>query len=302
MFLEERMNEQFSFGSSISEMYDVDIVETSNGNEYRTLRHPYPKLLIDLQFTNKTESWFYDYIADLYKRSGGMFGGFRFKNPSDYSSNDFNGTPTYNDQAAVFVSDGVYQVSRWYGTEGGSDASYRRVKKLVSGSLLVGIRDDNDDPNQLTLGSLSPDLWTADYNSGLITFAPNISRTITGITQAAQAEITVGSGHGFVAGRSVHISGVAGMTQINGKRAAIQSVTSTTIVVNINSSGYSAFSSSSPLGQVNTRPQENETVTCGYQFDIPVRFATDLSTSYNTRNTTDVIISSGIQLIEIFNP
>ena len=63
-------------------------------------------------------------------------------------------------------------------------------------------------------------LLTIDTTTGQVTFAANISGTITAITKAAQAVITIGA-HSLTTNHSVHISGVSGMTEINGQRANI---------------------------------------------------------------------------------
>ncbi len=65
---------------------------------------------------------------------------------------------------------------------------------------------------------------------------------ITGISVATQAVVTVAS-HSFVVGDPVIIVGAGGMTQINGLIGFVQSTTSTTITININSSSFSAWTS-----------------------------------------------------------
>lgn len=301
-FLEERISEAFSFGASSAEGFDVDLVATFSGNEYRNLRHPYPRLMLDLPFDGRTETFLYDGLVDLYRRSGGLFGGFRWKNPSDYSTNGRSGSPTYNDQACTLVSTGVYQLTKWYGTEGSTTATRRRLLKPVAASVLVGIRDDYNNPVQVAAAGTSPERWTVDTTTGKITFAANKNYVITDISQAANAVITIGA-HTLVAGDTVHISSVSGMAEINGLRGTVQSVTATTITVDIDSSAFTAFSLASPnTAQINTRPQANETVTCGCYFDIPVRFETDLSgLSYDTKNTDDVVMGLSIRLIELLN-
>lgn len=301
-FLEEQLNQQFSFGSSVSQASSVDIVETRIGNEYRTQRHPFKRISIDLDFSMRSEAYMLDYIVDLWERSGGRLGGFRFRHPSDYSTNDYTGTPAYNDQACIATStSGVYQATRWYGTQGGASTMRRLIKKVVSGTMLVGIRDEGSNDIQINTG-VSPDRWTVGETTGLITFDANKTYPITGITNAANAVLTIGS-HTLVAGDTVHISGVATMTQINGLRGTIQSVTATTITTDIDSSAFSSFSVSSPLAAVNTRPQTNETVLCGCEFDVPVRFETDLNAlQYVTKNSESVYQSVAIRLVELLNP
>lgn len=294
-FIEERLNEQFGFGSDVVELYDVIITQTSGGNEYRALRHPYPILEINLDFQNRTESYIYTYLKDFYRRSGGKFGGFRWKNPVDYSTNNRTGTPAYNDELCVLVSTNIYQITNWYGTEGGSTATRRRIKKPVTGTTLVGI-------NNPTTGNVqSVNGWTVDTTTGKITFANN-QKSISNITQAAAAVITVGSSHGYVTNDSVYISGVGGMTQINGRRALITGTGATTITVAINSSAFTAFSATSPSGLVNTVPQSGETVRAGCQFDIPVRFDNDFAEQFVNKNSSDNIMGANIRLVEILNP
>lgn len=76
---------------------------------------------------------------------------------------------------------------------------------------------------------------------------PATNRTITGITQAAQAVVTSAS-HGFtsddVGVTVVTFHGVVGMTQINTLSGVIQSVPdANTFSVNINTTGFTAYSS-----------------------------------------------------------
>ena len=68
------------------------------------------------------------------------------------------------------------------------------------------------------------------------------SKTITGITQATSAVVTVGT-HTYVVGDVLAFSGVEGMTQINGLTGTVTAIAATTVTVNINSSAFSAYTS-----------------------------------------------------------
>lgn len=68
------------------------------------------------------------------------------------------------------------------------------------------------------------------------------AQTITAITQAASAEITIGA-HQFVNGNKVLIQNVVGMVQINDTIGTISATTATTITVNINSTNFTAYAS-----------------------------------------------------------
>ena len=98
-----------------------------------------------------------------------------------------------------------------------------------------------------------------------------ITATITNITQAVQAVIT--ATNTFTAGQYIFISQVAGMTQINGMYVQVVSSTGSSMVVNINTTTYTAYSSGglatiSPLGmqigQVIATPNANT-----FDIDIP---------------------------------
>lgn len=74
------------------------------------------------------------------------------------------------------------------------------------------------------------------------------AKTITGITQANPAVVTSAS-HGYSDGDYVDISGVSGMTEVNGKRYVVAAATTNTFELNtedganVNSTGFTAYSS-----------------------------------------------------------
>lgn len=297
-FLEEQFDLCASFGGSLGESYSVEISETKGGNEYRLLNHPYPKLEIEINFDNRLESTFRNDIIDLFHRSNGIFGGFRYPWSQDFSTKDYVGVPSFDDQLCVLVTTNNYQITRWYGTEGGSTAARRRIKKPRSGSVLVGIRNNSSNSYKVQLIQQ----WSVDITTGIITFDANAQDNIVDISQAAQAVIDFSPGsHPYSVNDTVHISEVSGMVQINGLRATIVSATATTITIDIDSTSFDAYSSG---GVTNTVPQTSEEeVVAGCYYDIPVRFLTDLAgASINNRNGENLIITSGVQLIELLNP
>jgi uncharacterized protein (TIGR02217 family) len=289
MFLEERISTCIDYGSAFSESFAVQEVSTANGNSHRSMRHPYPTLRFDLGYSNRLTDEQIDLVLDLYKRVGGRFGGFRLKHHAEFTTNNYRDAPAFNDQIAVLVSPGVYQITRWYGTQGDSATPRRRIRKPVVGTVLVGIRNT-------TTGDHPIMAFSVDTTTGLITLSANKTDAIAGITQAAQAVVDVGS-NTFLVGESVFISGVVGMTQINNRRATVTAKPdSTHITVNINSTAFSAYVSG---GTVNTQPQTGESVVAGCEFDIPVRFESDLDgVNYSNLDT----LSSAISLIEWLNP
>ena len=290
-FLEEQLPTCIDYGSAFGESYAVDVVVTAADSTYTRLRHPYPVARYEVGFGNRDYEFAIGELIDLFHRCGGMFGGFRLPDRSDFSTNNYRDPPTIEDQPAVAIDAGAgtYQLTRWYGPPNVTTSARRRIRKPRAGTVLVGIRDAAGDVHQVTG-------WSVDTTTGIVTLPANNARGITNITQAAQAVITVGSSHGYTTGTSVVFSGVVGMTQINGLRADIVSTSSTTITVDIDSSGFSAYVSD---GTVSNRPGTGEQVVAGCEFDIPVRFETDLSgMTYNDFQ----VMSTVINLVEILNP
>lgn len=287
-FLEEVLYSTVKYGSSWQDEYLVDVIETAGGQEYRSLTHPFPKRTFFLDFELATADMWGN-ILDLYHRAHGTYAGFRASCHDEDSSNGALGTPTAFDQPMGLVSAGVYQLRKYYGllgTAGAAGYPYRTVKKPQSGTILVGVG---------ATAIRSAD-WSVVATTGVVTFAADHTHSITSITKASQAVIDVGAAHGFVAGESVHISGVAGMTQINNQRALITTTGATTITVAINSTAYSTYTSG---GVVHTRPQTGETVTAGFRFHFPVRFKTVLpiGQDYPMHRVVD-----GVEFIELLNP
>ena len=68
--------------------------------------------------------------------------------------------------------------------------------------------------------------------------------TITGVTQANPAVVTTSAAHTFVNGESVDITGVIGMTELNGNTYTVANVTATTFeLLGIDSTAFTAYSS-----------------------------------------------------------
>jgi uncharacterized protein (TIGR02217 family) len=286
-FLEERINDLIRYGSSWADDFAVDIVTSAGGQQYRSLRHPYPVRKFDISYMlDSATTW--SALLGIYYRAHGKFAGFRARCFDEWSSNGAKGTPTALDQAMLPISAGVYQLAKTYGADkaaGATGYAVRQIRKPVAGTVLVGIG---------STAIRSAD-WSVDTTTGLVTLAADIAGTITSIGQSASAVLTIGA-HSFVTGMSVHISGVSGMTQINGLRALITGTDATHITVSIDSSAFSTYTAG---GVVHTRPQVGESVTAGYEFDYPVRFNSTLPVGQDYPGFRPV---DGVELIELLNP
>jgi uncharacterized protein (TIGR02217 family) len=288
-FLEERLPIGIRAGASFADEYTVDITQTASGSEYRRLVHSYPRRVFDVHYTQTTADLWSQIVA-LYHRAYGMYAGFRVKALDDYTTNARTAAPTATDQTLAVVTAGsVYQLQVAYGsgaTPLGIGLPVRTIFKPVASTTRVAIG---------AFEMSTPTYWSVDTTTGRVTFAANKTRSITAITKAASAVVTVGA-HTFSANDTVHFTGVVGMTEINGLRGLVTSVGATTITVAINSTAFTTYSSG---GTVNTQPQTGETVYGGCEYDIPCRFNSRLDI---TALAPGVRESGQIEIIELLNP
>lgn len=264
-FLEERLLETIRYGSSWNDAYAVNSVRTSGGQEYPSLIHPFPLREFDVSYMLDKADLQAQLLA-IYHRAHGTFAAFRVRCCDEWSSNGGTGTPTAFDQPMGLVSAGVYELRKYYGLDKAAGATgypHRKIKKPVAGTVLVGIG---------ATAIRSAD-WSVVTTTGVVTLAADLTRAVTSITKAAQAVLDVGAGHSFMAGMSLQVSGVAGMTQINGLRALVVTTGATTVTLAINSTAFSTYTSG---GAVHTRPQAGESVTAGFEFDFPAAFTAPL--------------------------
>ena len=290
-FLEERLSVAVKYGATFEDEYKVEVVTTASGQEYRRLVNPFPVRRFTVSYVMDSPKLWAD-VVNIYHRAYGKFAGFRVRCLDDYSTNSLKGNPTAFDQPLALVSTGIYQLQKEYGT-GGTPLDIgrpiRTIFKPVSGTVKVGIR------NTLT-GDHAITAFSVVNTTGRVTLNANKTRSITAITQATSAVVTVGSSHGIVTGESVNFSGVVGMTQINGRRGQVTDTGSTIITVNIDSSGFSTYTSG---GTVNTRPQTGETVRGGCEFDIPCRFDSVLEINQAYPEWREL---QTINIVELLNP
>lgn len=288
-FLEERLPLGVRMGASFADEYNVEIRKTAGGSEYRRLVHPYPVRYFTIGYTDVTANLWSKILA-LYHRAYGMYAGFRVKALDDYTTNARTAAPTATDQTLGVVTAGsVYQLQVQYGS-GATPISLglpvRTIFKPVAGTTKVAIG---------SLAQTETTMWSVDTTTGRVSFAANKTRTITAITQAASAVVTVGA-HTFAVNESVYFSGVVGMTEINGLRGTITATGATDITVAINSSAFSSWTSG---GSVNTNPQTGETVKGGCEYDIPCRFNSRIDVNAIAMGVRE---SGQIEIMELLNP
>jgi uncharacterized protein (TIGR02217 family) len=173
-FLEERFFDDILTGSSWQDDYSVQVVRTAGGQEYRSLAHPFPLRKFDVSYLLDQADTAARLLA-LWHRAHGQYAGFRARCFDEWSSNGMTGTPTATDQLTKKISSTVWQLRKWYGTDGAAGAAgypYRTIYKPVSGSVMVAV---NGTP---VVGPGAN--WTVDTTTGRITLSAGVAATVVG--------------------------------------------------------------------------------------------------------------------------
>lgn len=140
----------------------------------------------------------------------------------------------------VFAQSGIAATAVWDGVPTGQFV-YQRTGSGKNYNPFVSIQDTvTSSGNPVTL-----QLITQRYNGmSLQTLRRSTSASISGITQANPCVITTSAPHGINVGSRIALSGIVGMTQLNGTTQTVSAVTSTTLTLgDVNSTGYTAYSS-----------------------------------------------------------
>ena len=136
----------------------------------------------------------------------------------------------------------------------------------------------------------------SSYNFKISTTASDhtdaATKTITGVTQANPAVVT-SNGHGLYNGNKIVISGVVGMTQLNGNTYYVQNRTANTFslssnadpasTTNVDSSGFTAYGSAGTI-----TPKTPTTGQTGFLFEVD-------STSSLLTSATAIEVGSNLQ-------
>lgn len=244
---EVRVSEDIARGATGGAEFSTVVVISASGAEQRIPQRSQGLYRFDVQHQMRTAAQAAA-IEAFFQARQGKARGFRFKDWGDYRATNEplapTGTPTVQ-----LIKTYTSLVSR-----------VRTITKPVSGTVTLR-------KNAVNLVGISVNTTT-----GLVTLPVVNSKSITGITAAASAVVTVGAAHGFVTGQLVYFSGVVGMTQINGLVGTVTGTAATTITVNIASTGFTTYTSGGTAASYVTA---TDAIDWTGEFDTPVRFDVD---------------------------
>lgn len=249
-FVEERLDMGYDYGAVGGPVFATEIVTFGAGAEQRNAAWANARGRWELGERAVVKSKM-DYVLGFFRARRGRLVGFRYRDWNDYLATGEalapNGTPTV-------------QLVKTYTSDTAGESERREIKKPVAASV------------SLVRGGSPFAGFAVDGATGLVTLNADWTAAITGITQANPAVVTV-AGHGRSTDDVVYLSGIGGMTALNGAAYAI-TVTDTDHfkLDGIDSTGFAAYTSG---GTAALYVQPDETLTWSGEFDVPARFDAD---------------------------
>lgn len=260
-FLETpRFPDDISYGSRGGPVFSTSIVETANSTEYRNQNWIYPRHQYDIAYGIRNYEDLVT-VMEFFYAVRGQADGFRFKDHLDFKSTADTSSPVFSDQSIGTgdASTTAFTLKKNYTK--GAETLTRLITRPVSSTTIVGIG-----------GVQLLNQWTE--SSGTVTFDADQQSTVSGATSASPCEITTSGSHGLSTNDTVYMTTFTGdWAALNDNRYVVTVTGSTTFTIAVNTSGYTAYSGNA--GQTNTLPQSGESVTAGFEFDVPVRFDAD---------------------------
>lgn len=252
-FIETRINDgEIVLETVGGPMYSTDIAVTRSGFEVRNINWAQSRHRFELgeRMLNIAEK---DAILRFFHAMRGRGYGFRAKDWADYKATHSTGVLG----AGIGTGDATYQLGKKY-TQG-SATLIRTIQKPIATGFEV-------QRNGSAYGGVSLDAAT-----GIVTVPAVSSFAISGITVANPGVVTA-TGHTFTNGQQIRISGVSGMTQVNGNKYTIAGVGTNVFNLGVSTVGFGTYTSG---GTASRFPQTTDALTWAGEFDVPVRFDTD---------------------------
>jgi len=136
---------------------------------------------------------------------------------------------------------------------------------------VVGMTEVNN--LYFTITVVDADHFTIGVNTtSYTTYISGGTATKYGATQTSPVRIYSAS-HGLTNGKTIGITGVVGMTELNGGLFTVTN--STTDYFDLSAVDGTAYTARTSAGTIQNFPQSTDVLTCACEFDVPVRFDDD---------------------------
>ena len=275
-----RFPPELSYYASGGPEHLTQIVETASGYEKRNVMWSYPRGRYNIAQAMKDQVG-KDTVIAFFRAAQGRAQGFRFKDWGDYTD---GGTGILGSGYGTGLP--TQQMQKQYVQ--GLTAT-RIIKKPIASALVVK-------RNGTTVSS---GLYSLDATTGIITFTADASSNASAITAGATTSVTLAANPGtLTTGQKLFLYGFDATNDvpINGFAHTINSVSGSgpyTFILATNTTGKNILVGS---GSGKKYPQASDTLTWTGEFDVPVRFDTDILQGYWD---TGLYVWGTIPLVEI---
>lgn len=168
-FHEIEFPRDISYGSSGGVAHSTAVVELASGHEQRIVRSNTPRNVFDVSYALKDWATLRT-VLDFNRARQGRAHGFRYWDPSDYSTNPLQ-TPWNDDTVDATDEDVVigtggggvtdFQLAKVYTS--GPTTRTRAITRPISGTVVVSLDSGSGPVSQ-------PSGWSVDITTGIITF------------------------------------------------------------------------------------------------------------------------------------
>jgi uncharacterized protein (TIGR02217 family) len=240
-FFELQFPTNISIGAHGGPEFATDIVTVNSGFESRNQRWSVPRLKYDVSHAVRTIAEMKQLVA-FFRMVKGRAHGFRFKDFADYTVLTTEGrlgkNITNSVPSSTMTGEKVYKLFKTY--DFSTNFTDREIKKPIASTF------------KLYVNSVQTTAYSLDSTTGIVTLNPSLatdttltytSFSIAGINRSGTTTINTTVAHNLLVGQRVMFSGITGTTELNNVYGTITSVASTSFVVSINSSTYTAWTS-----------------------------------------------------------
>lgn len=280
-FVEERLDLGVDTGAEGGPEFSTDITEVLSGFEARNVNWSDARGRWDIGDRTLLRPEL-DTLLAFFRARRGQAVGFRFKDWADFSCDTSTGILG----TGVGTGFPTYQLTKRYSNAG--EHQDRAIRKPVAATV-----------NVYKNAALQGTGWTLDSSTGIVSFSATASKAITAITQANPGVVTA-TAHGYASGQKIYLSGIVGMTQLNGTVVTITVIDANSFSIGVNTTSFTAYSSG---GTAALYPQPADTLTWSGEFDVAARFGTDRFSSrfeaYRASDGAAIFYLASLPILEI---
>lgn len=278
-FLETpRFTQAVQYGYAGGPRYSTDVVVTGGGQEFR-----------NQNWANSRGRWVLtaplrdratlDDLQAFFHAVAGRAHGFRFKDWLDFQVTTANGRMG---SSAYGTGKPTSQLQKAYTK--GALTTYRDILKPVATPTIY----------RAGVAQTPTTHFTLDLTTGIVTWVATASRGIAAISKANPGVIRTSTNHPFSNGDEVYLTGIGGMTELNGRVVTVTVVDTDEFSIGISTTGYTTYTTSGTVAQY---VQTDELLTWEGEFDVPARFESDeFDAEIRDR---EAFFASGLPIIEV---